>query len=200
MFPKLLYRGDSDQEGQRKLKSTFNRGLLLTNLISGGNETEIFRKSIGLLVNEHIANVWGKTHFLSFTTDVKIALHYGSYGKAFEEVYAENEGWDFAVFPFDTTPPNKYDIKEIETGIYVAQFYPTCKEFLPTFKLILIDALSHLKSISNKNNIDLTKAITKAKHDSEWLILPASPFGHNGEFTAKLDTACIRDKRVFRYE
>lgn len=36
-LPQYLYRGDSDPNNKRQLKSTLNSGLLLTNLISSGN-------------------------------------------------------------------------------------------------------------------------------------------------------------------
>lgn len=200
MLPQFLYRGDSDPNSKRQLKSTFNSGLLLTNLISGGNGTEIFNSSIVQLVNRHIATGWDKTHFLSFTTNENVAFHYGNNDKTFDEVYDETPNWDFVVFTFDTTNLLQDSIKEISTGIFAAQFLPICKEFLPSYKMILIDTLTHLKSIANKSAIDLTTAVEKAERDSEWLVLPASPFGHSGEFTAKFDSACITDKRIFRYE
>lgn len=172
----------------------------MTNLISGGNGREIFSSSIGQLVNNHITTGWDKTHFLSFSTDEQRAFYYGSEGKPFNDVLYENENWDFAVLTFDTSLLIPESIKEIERGIYSAQFIPSCNEFLPTFKVILIDTHSHLKSIVSKNSFDLTTAITKADNDKEWLILPATPFNHQGEFTAKLDAHCITDKRVYRYE
>ena len=57
----------------------------------------------------------------------------------------------------------------------------------------------HLKNIGGTNP-DFIQAIEKADKAKEWLILPANPFGYNGELTAKLDTNCIIDKRIFRYE
>jgi hypothetical protein len=199
-LPTLLFRGDSDQYNKRLLKSTFKSDLFMTNLISGGNGREIFSNTIGQLLNRHIATGWDKTHFLSFTTDKQRALYYGSDGKPFEDVFDESKNWDFAVLTFDTTLLIQDRIKEVEAGIYSAQFIPSCNEFLPTYKVILIDAVSHLKSIASKSNIDLKTAIANADNDKEWLILPASPFNHHGELTAKLDAHCITDKRVYRYE
>lgn len=172
----------------------------MTNLISGGNGREIFSNTIGQLLNKHIATGWDKTHFLSFSTDEQRAFYYGSDGKPFDDVLDESENWDFTVLTFDTSLLIQDSIKEIETGIYSAQFIPTCNEFLPTYKVILIDALSHLKSIASKSSIDLTTAIANADNDKEWLILPVSPFNNQGELTAKLDAHCITDKRVYRYE
>lgn len=199
LLPRFLYRGDSDINNMRKLRETFSSELLLTNMCNGGDGREIFSNPLEQLINKHISVGWAKTHFLSFSTCEETAFHYGSLDKASDEVYGINESWDFAVFSFDTSRLIQDSIKEISTGIYSAQFIPACKEFLPTYKLILIDAVSHLKYISLQHHLDITEAITKANLDHEWLILPASPFGHNSEFTGKFDTACITDRRVFRY-
>lgn len=63
----------------------------------------------------------------------------------------ETSNWDFTVFTIDTTNLIQDSIKEISMGIFVAQFSPTCREFLPSYKIILIDALTHLKIITNKS-------------------------------------------------
>ena len=199
-FPKYLYRSDSDKENKRKLRETIKSELLMTNLCNGGNGREIFSNPLGQLINKHISVGWNKTHFLSFSTNEQTAFHYGSNDRQSDEVYEYNEHWDFALFSFETAKLFHDSITEINTGIYSAQFLPSCNEFLPSYKVILIDAATHLKNISLKNNLDLTGAIAKANQDTEWLILPAIPFGHNGEFTAKFDTACITDKRIYRFE
>lgn len=199
-LPKYLYRGDADPNNKRKLKETFKSGLLLTNLCNGGNGREIFNNSLENLINKHIAVGWDNTHFLSFSTDEQTAFSYGSNGSEYFEIYDDFEQWNFAVLTFDTSRLIQESINQITEGIYKAEFYPTCKEFLPSYKVILIDTLSHLISISNKSSLDFSAAIENAKKDSEWLILPASPFSFNGELTAKFDTACITDKRIFRYE
>lgn len=198
-LPKYLYRGDADPYNKRKLKETFRSGLLMTNLCNGGNGREIFSDSLENLINKHIAVGWDKTHFLSFSINEQTAFLYGANGKEHFEVYDDSEQWDFTVLTFNTTRLRADNINKIAVGIYKAEFFPTCKEFLPTYKVILIDTLSHLTSISTKSSFDFSNAIKNAKADSEWLIFPASPFGYNGEFTAKFDTACITDKRVFRY-
>lgn len=199
-LPKYLYRGDADPLKKRKLKETFKSGLLLTNLCNGGNGREIFSNTLENLINKHIAVGWDKTHFLSFSTNEQTALTYGGNNREHFEVYDDYESWDFIILTFDTSLLIPDSIQQITDGIYKAEFFPTCKEFLPRFKVVLIDTLSHLISISGKSNVDFSSAIEKAKADSEWLILPASPFENNGELTAKFDTACISDKRIFQYE
>jgi hypothetical protein len=199
-LPKYLYRGDSDPKKERMLKATFESCVLMTNLCNGGNGREIFSNPLGNLINKHISVGWYKTHFLSFSAEERTAFYYGSNDTMYEEVYEEKAIWDFAVFTFDTTLLIPNSIKEIESGIFSAQFIPSCKEFLPFYKVIIIDAFSHLKSISDKNGIELNTAIAKADKDKEWLILPAVPFGNEGELSSKLDTHCISDKRVFRFD
>lgn len=196
-LPKYLYRGDSDCNNQRQLKALINSGLLLTNLCNGGNGREIFSNPLGQLINKHIGFGWDKTHFLSFSANEETAFYYGSNNRQHDEVYEYTETWDFAVITLDTTSLMPASLKKIDTGIYSAQFLPTCNEFLPTYNLILIDAYSHLKNIGGTNS-DFTQAIENADKDKEWLILPAHPFGYNGELTAKLDTNCISDKRVYK--
>ena len=197
-LPKYLYRGDADPNNKRRLKETLNNGLLLTNLCSGGNGQEIFSNTLENLINKHIALSWDKTHFLSFSTNEQTAYKYGSNGKEYNEIY-NNELWDFTVLTFDTSRLTSSSIKQVEVGIYKAEFDPICKEFSPSYKVVLIDTLSYLKNISDKSGIDCSTAIKNAENDKEWLILPTSPFGYTGEFTAKFDTACISEKKKFRY-
>lgn len=201
-LPKYLYRGDSDPYNQRMLKTTFKSQLLMTNLCSGGKGREIFNEPLGHLIDEHIGVGWNKTHFLSFSTEKQRAFYYGSNIRKYYEVYDENETWDFVILTFDTTFLIRDSIMEIGVGIYSAQFIPDCKEFSPTYKVILIDAFSYLKNIVSKSSFELDRAIANADKDKEWLILPASPFDNDKkeEFTSKFDAHCITEKRVYRYE
>src|SRR4051812_3168526 len=102
VIPRFLFRGDSDPQNVRQLKLTFNSGLLLTNLINGGNGREILRHSMGELANKHITTKWEKTHFLSFSSNEQTAFYYGSHNKAFEVVHDDKEIWDFVILTFDT--------------------------------------------------------------------------------------------------
>ena len=198
MLPKFLFRGDRDEKKSRRLKETINSGILLTNLCNGGNGKEIFTNTLVELINRHINIGWDKTHFLSFSTDEQVAFSYASHGEQYEELFDYQEDWLFAVLTFDTTLITPDSLQEISTGIYSAYFTPICYEFLPKYKIILIDVISHLQNISNNKNDDLSTTIKKAERDKEWLILPANPFGNNGEYTAKFDSYCISSKRIFR--
>lgn len=194
----LLYRGDNDENKERKLKENINSAFILTSLSNGGNGRQIFSNSLGQLANKHIVEGWKKSHFFSFSSEEQTAFNYGSKSNKNKEDYYEyeySEDWDFVVLTFDTNTLES--IKEMEIGIYSAEYPAHNNEFYPNGKVILIDAVTHLKNINNKNNIDLNSAIANAEKDKEWLILPANPF--QGEFSSKLDTGCITEKRVYRY-
>ena len=196
MLPQYLYRGDKDKENKRQLKSTINGGFLLTNLCGDGNGRDIFNNTFERLINKHVSIGWDKTHFLSFTTNKDTAFYYGSGDKEYYPV-CPDEQWDFAVFTLKTSLFD--NIFQIENGIYQIEYPPACTEFLPTYKVILIDVLAYLQNAATNSNIDLSDAISKAKKDTEWLILPTSPLRGTNEFTAKFDTYCISEKNVFRY-
>jgi len=197
MFPRFLFRGDSDKYNERKLRDTISSGVLLTNLSNGGNGKEILTSDFYQLVNKHINIGWSKTHFLSFTTNENTAFYYATKSIEFEELFNIYEKWDFCVLTFDFNSLQKDTIHEYVKGLYYAEYYPICKEFYPRFKILLIDTYNFL---INKNNIksEMNQAIFKAERDNEWLILPLNSFGISGEFTSKLDINCISEKRIFK--
>lgn len=199
-IPQHLFRGDSDPKLSRKVKELINSELLLTNLCNGGYGREIFSSPMGTLVTKHVGLSWDKSHFLSFSSDEQTALKYGCGSKSYQEVYDYKEQWNFAVFTLDTTRLIKNSIKEVETGVYSAQFIPTNKEFMPLYSLLLIDVVACLINLKYKSGKGLDLAIANAKRDKEWLLLPTASFGHTGEFSAKFDTNCISEKRIFRWE
>jgi hypothetical protein len=194
-LPEYLFRGDQDRYNVRKLKSTLGNGLMMTNLCNGGSGRDIFNQPLKQSVNRHVSIGWGKTHFLSFSEDKNIAMYYACNDKECEETYEIKDDWDFALMTFETS--RLTNMKQVDKGIYQAEFAPTCYEFLPSFKIFLIDIVTHLKALINLD-IDLTAAILNAERDREWLILPAFPFG-NGEFSSKLDTNCISETQVFKF-
>lgn len=194
ILPKYLFRGDSDKENKRRLRSTIKSGLLLTNLCGGGNGQEIFKKTLEQLVIRHVSVGWEKTHFLSFTTEERTAIYYAS-GERDSYPVDIDEQWDFAIFKLDTSLFIPDSVSQLEIGVYQAEYNPVCKEFCPKYKIILIDVLSCLKNVcvSNMNS----DAITNADRDKEWLILPATFLPGINELTFKLDTSCIIEKDVY---
>jgi hypothetical protein len=198
ILPPYLYRGDQDPQNTRKLKDTLGSGLLLTNLCNGGIGKEIFNQPLKKSITKHVSTGWGKTHFLSFSENKEVALHYGSQDKLFDETYELKEYWDFALLTLQTNRISQHSLKSIDNGVYSAEFPPTCKEFLPSFRMIIINVEAHLKSINDSDSCFMD-AINKAKRDKEWLILPTFPFS-NGEFSSKLDENCISETQLFKFE
>lgn len=196
-LPKLLYRGDSDKKNVRQIRVTLNFGILLTGLSDGGNGREIFLNPLQNLVNQHVAPGWDKTHFLSFTTDKGKALVYGgSDGNHY--VTSSDDKWDFALFTLDTGTFIPESIKQLETGIYQAEYYPHSREFLPVFRILLIDVAVFLYNAQLLSNDNYSESIFNAERDKEWLIYPATPMRNSTEFTSKFDTGCIVEKQVYK--
>lgn len=196
-FPDFLYRGDSDKNNERKLRQTISSGVLLTNLSNGGNGKEILSSDFNQLINKHIGIGWSKTHFLSFTSNENMAFYYASKSSDYLEVYDFHENWDFSILTFSFGVLLKETIKEFDKGLYYAEFVPTCKEFYPRFKILLIDCFEFLKN-KHRSEPDFRQALLNAERDKEWLILPMNLFGANGELTSKLDNNCITEKRIFK--
>ena len=196
-LPKFLYRGDSDRENKRQLRTTFNHGFLLTGLSDGGNGWEIFHNPLEKLVHRHVAPGWLKTHFLSFTTDKGKALVYGG-GNGDHYPISSDDRWDFVLFTLDTDRFIPDSIKQLETGVYQAEYYPHSREFLPTYRILLIDVATFLHYVHLSENDDYSESIFKAKRDKEWLVYPATPMRDSNENTSKFDTGCIIYKEVFK--
>lgn len=195
--PRFLYRGDSDRKNERKLRETISSGVLLTNLSNGGNGKEIFTSDFNQLINKHIGIGWSKTHFLSFTANEDKAFYYASESAVYEEIYDFHEKWDFSILTFDFSTLLQETIREYSKGLYYAEFLPTCKEFYPRFKILLVDSFEYLKNKYDSKS-DFQQAILNAERDNEWLILPLNYFGFTWELTSKLDNNCITEKRIFR--
>ncbi len=154
ILPQSLYRGDQDPVNKRDLKATLGSGLLLTNLCKGGIGKEIFNQPLKKSINAHVAIGWNKTHFLSFSENKETAFYYASNDKEYEETYEVKVPWDFTLMTFQTDRLTENSITQIDKGLFSAQFFPTCKKFLPSFKVFLIDVITHLKNIDNLH-IDL---------------------------------------------
>lgn len=195
-LPRYLYRGDSDMANKRQLRTTINHGLLMTNLSRGGNGQEVFQKPLVKLINTHVSIGWEKTHFLSFTTESEVAFFYAA-GKKFHYQTHTDDNWNFAIFTLDTSLFNPDSIEQVDTGIYKATYYPTCREFLPFFTVILIDVSTCLRNIQDSFNDNLINAISNADRDKEWLLFPATAMRDSSEYTSKLDTGCIAQKEVY---
>lgn len=195
-LPTYLYRGDSDPNNVRKLKSTLRGGLLLTNLCNGGSGREIINNGLKDSIVKHVDTGWNKTHFLSFTEREENAFSYATSSSDYDEIYDFDEDWDFAIHQIDTSKFN--NLKELGTGLYQATYTPMFKEFYPSFPIMIIDVVNHLRSIAVPGQTDLDGALANAEEDSEWLILPAFPFDRN-ELSSKMDMNCFEQpSRIFK--
>jgi hypothetical protein len=197
MIPKFLYRGDSDPNNVRWLKKSIDEGMLLTNLISGGNPQEIASKPLIELVKIHIKNEWGKTHFLSFTEEENSAIRFGSFGhKGEPNIYVDDTNdWDFALVKFRTN--NLKEVSPIEKGVYECDYTASLREFRNGCKLLLINTVDYLRTNLNSNTASQLKS---AERDKEWLILPTnSKLFNNGkvEYSAKIDMADVFDHEKY---
>ncbi len=196
-LPKLLYRGDSDKMNKREIRATLNYPILKTGLSDGGNGREIFLNPLQSLVHRHVAPGWDKTHFLSFTTDKGKALVYGG-GEGEHYPISSDDKWDFVLFTLDTGKFIPDSIKQLETGVYQVEYYPHSREFLPTYRILLIDVVTFLHKVKLSGSDDYSESIFKAERDKEWLVYPATPMRDSNENTSKFDTGCIIEKQAYK--
>jgi hypothetical protein len=185
-FPKILYRGDSDKEDNRLLRTTLKSLYLCTNLIKGGNGSVIFKEPLVELVKAHI-NGWGKTHFLSFSESEDTATEYGSHGLNLQ--YNDPDRVNYALLKFHPDKVLKWQGKN--DGVYKGYYSSSMIKFPNGCWLYLIDTVTYLKA-----NIHLGTAaqLSLATGDKEWLILPANAeLFNNGvvEYSTQLDMSDI---------
>lgn len=199
-IPAKLYRGDSDPNDKRYLKTTVHLNQLHSNLIDGGEGRKITEIPLRDLINKHVGYGWSETHFLSFSENKKTAIRFGLSCKEsvvdqlfenYNECYSNNS-WNFVVISIDTTIVNWGKIGD---GIYEG-FYPPellkFKKLGDQYRVVLLDVVKILSSAPEPHKY--RSAIDYATKDSEWLILPATPVPFNFnkiEYSSILDGACI---------
>jgi len=194
-LPEVLYRGDSDRQGIRMLKSTIRNGLLCTNLINGGIGAAVRRPLIDL-VKSHINPGWAKTHFLSFSESEERAMGFGSHGITNNRnpIYNDDSTWSFALLKFY---PLKVDYTFIEKGVYRGFYNQSLIAFPNGCWIFLINTVEYLKANSQLNTDSQLK---NAKRDKEWLILPATPILLNLniiEYSAKVDMSDVIEYELY---
>jgi hypothetical protein len=193
MLPQLLYRGDSDRNGTRRLKECLGQGILFTNLIDGGNGQVIFERPLFELISNHVSPGFNKTHFLSFSEDEETALRFGSFEVTGEiQPYFEEDGnWDFILIKFKTSGLS--DIKMVEVGVYECEYSSSQLEFHNRFKLLIFDTVTYLKKNFSSTH---QKQLENASKNKEWLIFPANQYLFNNnkvEFKSKIDISNVFD-------
>jgi hypothetical protein len=188
-IPTEIYRGDRDPNGFRKLRQTIGKGEVFTNLIDSGIGREIFEIPLRESIKKHIEGEWNRTHFLSFSSKLKIAFKYGT---SREDYYEDNDDWDFVIFTLNKNRLIRDSVSEREPGIFYCEYEPCMLINKPKFKILLIDVLVNLRFHKQKGQPNLDSPIQKAKIDKEWLILPITMMRDSStEFTGKLDQNCF---------
>ena len=214
MLPRFLYRGDSDPDRLRNLKSGFGSGFYLSNLSNLGYGAAVFRRPLIESVRRHVVGEWEKSHFLSFSESLIVARAFASGPAAQTLSPAMGVHWDALVLTLDTARCST--LTEVETAMWRGTYpgraitgpgstwvhqiaraanYSQIGRAIP---ILLIDVKRHLEHQIAKGVTGLEPALEKARRDREWLILPldTGPEIH-GEFTSMLDDGCISDAERF---
>ena len=199
----ILYRGDSDKYGIRKIHELYNPNInggysssnvLLTNLQNSGNGQEIFTKKLYDLAGLHIYPGYGKTHFLSFSENKQVAMHYGSQGRNWE-YHHKNCEWDFFILTLNLSGLSTCNTFKIFEGIYQIEYESALVEFNGEGRALLIDSMAYLQKIK-KMGVDIKPQVfNNLKEDREWLLLPINQF--NNEFSSKVSIEIISDIEYF---
>lgn len=198
MIPKNLYRGDSDKDGDRLLKSQLRHRLLFTNLISRGNGSVIFNKPLIELVKNHINPGWSKTHFLSFTESIDKALKFGSHEfsrECYPKIDYDNDSWDFALLVLNTGRLS--NLRLIEKGVYECFYKHSLIEFQDGCKILLVNTVEYLKA---NMELDVDAQLKNAQRDEEWLVLPLNKILLNKntvQYSAKIDMSDIIEYELY---
>jgi hypothetical protein len=206
-IPKYLFRGDSDDLGIRKLRTTIEHGQFQTNLISGGEGRIIFETPLIELINIHVGIGWKKTHFLSFTEEIVTAYKFGLRDPLINEQYIKenyvdgssaSSAWLFALLTLET---ERINWGEVAYGVFEGFYKPNLKKFthyLDDYRIILLDVVRILTEYKDLS-ASYTSSLENAVLDKEWLLLPATITRLNSgqlEYSAILDGGCISYKTI----
>lgn len=212
-LPMALYRGDQDAHGVRNLRGCWNRGWLQTNLGSGGRGSDLFRSPLVKLVEQHVNGEWPQTHFLSFSSDRRIAESFarGTTGKSLHALSEDVQEWDTAILTLNC---QRLTVRRTNgPGFFVCSYnhlaQPMTSMSMEAISrliqdsyhqnsqvpVLLIDVLTALNALETKDDA-IREARYKAERDHEWLILPLEAF--ETALTALLDDSCISNREKFR--
>ena len=168
-IPDVLFRGDGDRCGVRKLKATIHHQHLLTNLTNGGDGRWVYAEPAIKLADKHVSG-WSETHFLSFSESRDTALSFGLHCELEDvpdkmmEMVDHHPAFDFALVEFRTSTVTWTRVDDgVYTGIHDARGKGS-------ERLVLIDSCTILA-----NQPALSESYSNAARDQEWLLLPANP-------------------------
>ncbi|MCG8389266.1 MAG: hypothetical protein MJA30_27175 [Cytophagales bacterium] len=201
MVNKYLYRGDSDKNSVRNLRTTAPHGYLMTNLNNGGNGRIINEQPLIDLIDQHVVEGWNTTHFLSFSEDESTAFCFGmnslDCSPEERERYIDiswNENWDFVMTRIS---PASLSLKEISNSVYIGTYKtlnPLYARLIPKSRLILGDVVNFLR---NSEGFETAKSFSA--DEKEWLILPANRMQNidGKEYSSILEGGCIDDIKFY---
>lgn len=218
-FPSMLYRGDADPNGVRRLRTCFpgsGYGGLLTNLSSGGDGLAFVRASLAELIARHVAPGWSATHFLSFSAHRSTALVFAA-GIPSRQLLVSNErAWDALLIGLDTS--RFIESQEVGAGVYRCAFHRRVEGALPApsipewiarrfekatpkpVRVLLVDAVTYFSSSLESGVRGLEAPLANSQRDAEWLVLPLDAAPEiQGERTSMLDDGCIKSVECFRF-
>ncbi len=184
LIPNILYRGAKIKSGVNSV-STIRSAGIFTNLAKGGDP--VYIKKIGIIeaILQHIAPqkikkelLKGKSHFLSFSSDCKIAKCYAS-DKSSDNILI-NCGDENSIQRYIVTLniDGQFLIFNRINGVYTLEYdcdLSLCEFCIKTekkikHKLLLFDVVTLLSSHPEWSND--TNALLSAERDKEWLVMP----------------------------
>jgi hypothetical protein len=197
-----LYRGDSDRNSIRKLKTTASHGYLMTNLNNGGYGRALDEQPLIDLIDHHIDEGWKTTHFLSFSEDEDTAFRFGIHTELNQIIeerqnYIDvswNDSWEFVMTTINLADLN---MQEISDGVYAGKYRtgnPLYAQIVPESRILIIDVVNFLDKFTG-----FEQSKINASADKEWLILPANnmKFVNSIEYSSILEGGCIQDIKFY---
>jgi len=211
VLPPFLYRGDSDPDKKRRLRSSEETGYLITNLGDGGDGREIFNHRFEELVVRHCTGQWRISHLLSLSKAPDTAKKFarGCECRPIVRLADDSETWATAVLTFDLAHLSRH--MEISPGVFYCE-YNTKPRFdirhplsiahavAEERRILIVDVVRHLRHVGTATK-DSQRALANALRDLEWVILPinAVALEVGVEFTCRIETTIISQWEKFAW-
>lgn len=188
-----LYRGDSDENELRYLRTTSHYGQLQTNLINGGKCDEI-NEDWKKLLDKHVNIGWNSTHFLSFSENKNTAIRFGlnvkNLNEGIPEIYetSRDTRGSFAIIKMNSDKIEFIRDNDVQ-GIYHGKYKPglTMYQHLTYFEIIAINVTECIV----KNKFHIPQAKKNSMEDREWLLLPNTKTPISGAICRRENSAIL---------